>query len=228
MILKLIIVSPKYQINLGSIARVAKNFGISRLHLVLPRADPHGKTAIMFSKHAKELLLKARIYGSLREAVRDCDVVVGTTGLWRKGRNDLMKPVLAAEAADLVAGGSGEKTVVGLVIGRDDIGLLSSEMELCDTVAYIGTSEDYSVLNISHATAVMLYIFTRKTFQHYKEDFANEADPAEKRVLIRIFENMIHSKKIRNKGAVTRTFRRVVNASFPTREEVHALITALK
>lgn len=44
--LKLIVVEPKYQINLGYIARAAKNFGVKRLFLVAPRASLDGKTLI--------------------------------------------------------------------------------------------------------------------------------------------------------------------------------------
>ena len=57
--LKLVIVSPKYQMNIGYIARIAKNFGIEKLHIVKPRANINGKKAIMFSKHAHELLENA-------------------------------------------------------------------------------------------------------------------------------------------------------------------------
>jgi rRNA methylase len=41
--LRLVIVSPKYQMNVGYIARIAKNFGIEKLHIVKPRANIVGK-----------------------------------------------------------------------------------------------------------------------------------------------------------------------------------------
>ena len=49
---KIIIVEPKYQINIGYIARVSMNFGIGKLYFVKPRAKLTGSKAIMFSKHA--------------------------------------------------------------------------------------------------------------------------------------------------------------------------------
>ena len=52
---KIIIVQPRYQINLGYIARVSKNFGIKQLFFVKPRTKI-GHRAIMFSKHARDLL----------------------------------------------------------------------------------------------------------------------------------------------------------------------------
>jgi len=56
--LRLVIVSPKYQMNVGYIARIAKNFGIEKLHIVKPRANIVGKKAIMFSKHAQRICLR--------------------------------------------------------------------------------------------------------------------------------------------------------------------------
>ena len=80
---KIIIVEPRYQINLGYMARVSKNFGVERLFLVNPRTKIGGR-AIMFSKHAKDLLLNAKVYKSLEQAIIGCDIVIGTTGIWRK------------------------------------------------------------------------------------------------------------------------------------------------
>ena len=65
---KVILVEPKYQINLGYIARTAMNFGVRRLFLVNPRTDPKGKTALMYAKHARSLLENARTYKSLDDA----------------------------------------------------------------------------------------------------------------------------------------------------------------
>ena len=75
---KIIIVEPRYQINLGYIARVSKNFGVRKLFLVKPRVKI-GQRAIMFSKHAKNLLLDAKIYGDFDSAIKDCDALIGTT-----------------------------------------------------------------------------------------------------------------------------------------------------
>ena len=95
---KIIIVQPRYQINLGYIARVSKNFGIRRLFLVKPRTRI-GQRAIMFSKHARDLLENAKIYPDLQSAISDCDVVVGTTGIWRKAKVSFKRIYLIEEMA---------------------------------------------------------------------------------------------------------------------------------
>ena len=65
MLLKVIIVDPKYQLNVGYIARVSENFGVEKLVFVKPRANILGKKAIMFSKHGVGLLRNANIVESL-------------------------------------------------------------------------------------------------------------------------------------------------------------------
>ena len=59
--IKVIVVSPKYQINLGYIARVCKNFGVKELSIVKPRAKLNGNKSIMFAKHASRLQTKIRL-----------------------------------------------------------------------------------------------------------------------------------------------------------------------
>lgn len=225
---KIIVVEPRYQINLGYIARVSKNFGIRKLFLVKPRTKI-GKRAIMFSKHAHRLLSEAKIYNDFKSAIRDCDVVIGTTGIWRKGHINFDRTMLMEDAISKVSGLREGKTV-GIVIGRDDMGLRKEEVERCDIVAYIGTDPEYPVLNISHALAIMLYLLTRSGFRASYKDMSEfeKADKKEMQYLLDAFDAIASTKKIRNMSAVRNAFRRMIKLSQPNRQEVHALITALK
>ena len=224
---KIIIVQPRYQINLGYIARVSKNFGVTMLFLVKPRTKIGGR-AIMFAKHARDLLTNARIYNDLDSAIADCDVVVGTTGIWRKARVSFKRIYPIDETVRRLSKLRGDKTV-GILIGRDDIGLTKEEIERCDMVAYIGTNPEYPVLNISHALGIMLYLLKSKGFKPQGEDLSNmRVDRKEMDYLFSVFDRLIKKKRIRNKKAVRSIFRRLVYISQPNRQEIHALITALK
>ena len=224
---KIIIVQPRYQINLGYIARVSKNFGIKRLFLVRPRTKI-GQRAIMFSKHARDLLENARIYPNLQSAISDCDVVVGTTGIWRKARVSFKKAYLIDEMVKRISK-LGDNKRVAILIGRDDIGLTKEEIERCDMVTYIGTNPEYPVLNISHALGIILYLLSSRDFKPVYEDASNrKTDKKELDYLFRLFDKVTEKKRIRNKKAVRGVFRRLVYISQPNMQEVHALITALK
>lgn len=227
--LKVIIVEPRYQINLGYIARVSKNFGIGKLHLVKPSAKVNGARAIMFAKHAKDLLINARIYSDFESSIKDCDIVVGTTGIWKKARANFKRIYLLEEAISRLKRVGKASTVVGLIIGRDSIGLMNKELEKCDMIAYIGSSPEYPVLNISHALAILLYAFTKEGFAPQYRGISNRSfDERELSYLFKSFGRSLKGKRIRNRKAVISVFRRMISLSQPNAQEIHALITALK
>lgn len=227
--LKLIIVEPKYQINLGYIARVSMNFGIDRLHIVKPRAQLYGKTAIMYSKHAYPLLKNAKVYGDFGAATSDCDILIGTTGVLGKAKSSFRNVYLIDGLIKKLKGVARRSTTVGLVIGRDDIGLTKEELELCDLIAYINTNEKYPVLNISHALAIFLFALTSgKIEKRFQNILTEQIDRNELKAMFRLFDRLIENKRIRDKKSVRIMFKRIISTAQPTRREIHALITALK
>ena len=58
---RIVLVGPEYEINLGSCARLMKNFDFGELWLVSPKADIHGREAIKYAKHSKEILENAKV-----------------------------------------------------------------------------------------------------------------------------------------------------------------------
>jgi tRNA/rRNA methyltransferase len=220
--LRLVIVSPKYQMNIGYIARIAKNFGIEKLHIVKPRANINGKKAIMFSKHAHELLENATIYDDLKSAIKGCDLTIGTTGVIKKANPRVRKVYYADELSDIAKGKN-----ICLVIGRDDIGLTPEELDLCDAIAYIPANKEYPVLNISHALAILLFMLRKNI---YKEKYPKEKEyHKEKEVLLKMFEDIVKKKKnIREKEKVVMIFSKIINRADPNMHELRSLILALK
>ena len=51
----------------------------------------------------------------------------------------------------------GKEGTVALLLGREDCGLNSQELALCDMLVSIPTSSDYPVMNLSHSAAVLFY-----------------------------------------------------------------------
>ncbi len=227
--MKVILVEPKYQVNLGYIARTAMNFGIERLYIVSPRAKLGGEKARMYSKHAYALLKHAKVYKSVDDAIGDCSLVIGTTGIAGKAKANFRRIFFAEEAAAIAMKKRGRGTV-GLLIGRDDTGLSSGEVEKCDMLAHIETSRDYPILNISHALAIFLFLLKGPELRGAgRGEMAGEtAGRGETGELFRLFRRLISKKKIRNKKAVLGVFSRLVRSTRPSRQEIHALITALK
>lgn len=221
--LRVIIVEPIYQINLGYIARVSKNFGVNELTLINPKCKYKGKEAIKYSKHAHDLLTNAKISNSIAKATKGT-FVVGTTAIWRKTGEAFHNVYSLDRLIGMVKRNKIRK--VSLLIGRDNIGLTKEELAMCDATAFIETDDKYPALNISHALGIMLYAFSGLTKETSIASMS--ARPEELKRIEKLFTLMISKRKdIRDKKAVTMAFEHIVNRAAPTQKEIGALSVAL-
>ncbi len=156
--LKVILVEPLYEGNVGSVARAMKNFGFH--DLVLVNACPIEDFGSAMASHARDVLQMARSFATLPEALAGADLVVATTGkrldeAQHHLRLHLRVPCFTpAKLAEKLAGKVG---TVALLLGREDCGLNSEELALCDMLVSIPTSSEYPVMNLSHSAAVLFY-----------------------------------------------------------------------
>ena len=222
------VMEPLYQINLGYIARVMKNFGLSRLYLINPRCNHLGRQAVQYSKHAREILENASICKDVGQ-VGDGALLVGTTGIWRKASSALRNVYSLKEASGFVKRNAKAGRRIVLLLGRDDLGLSKDELRSCDATVFISTDKAYPVLNISHALAIMLHAFSEEEL--YREyDFAHSfyADARYQSRIVKLFKRMIATDtKIKDKATVAMAFRHVLNRAVPTKKEINALAVAL-
>ncbi len=151
---RVVLVEPKYEGNVGSVARVMKNFGFTDLVLINPPVL--GDFSLAMAAHASDVLDNCKIVCSFEGAVATSDLIVGATGISGKSNDEHIRmpfynPVELKEKLDKRVG------VVSLVFGREDVGLSNEELKKCDIIVKIPTSDEYSVMNLSHAVAVILY-----------------------------------------------------------------------
>ena len=151
---RVVLVEPLYQGNVGSVTRVMKNFGFSDLVLVNP-CKLEGEARAM-SSHAHDILVIARIVSTLKEAIEDANIVIGTTGITgSKIYEHIRMPYyVPRELKEKFAGMSG---TVAILFGREDQGFNNDEMKTCDMILTIPTSDIYPIMNLSHAVSVVLY-----------------------------------------------------------------------
>ncbi|WP_342304467.1 RNA methyltransferase [Methanolobus sp. ZRKC5] len=152
--LRIVLVEPLYQGNVGSVTRAMKNFGFSDLVLVNP-CKLEGEARAM-SSHARDLLENARIVSTLEEAIDDCSIIIGTTGI-SGSRFDLHLRVPGYSPAQMKERLNGLSGRVAILFGREDNGFAKEELKKCDMIMTIPTSDIYPVMNLSHAVAVVLY-----------------------------------------------------------------------
>lgn len=157
---RVVLVRPHYAGNVGSVARVMKNFGLRQLTLVAPYADHLSPEARRLSTHGEDLLDSARIVPTLEEAVADCQLVFSTSanveGLYREGHYGRPDEVLPAFADTLGAGPS------ALVFGPEPHGLANAEIARCHGLMRIITDHEFSSLNLSMAVGICLYELRRQ------------------------------------------------------------------
>jgi tRNA/rRNA methyltransferase len=151
---RVVLVEPLYEANVGYVARTMKNFGVKDLRVVNP-VYKLGEVSRMFAAHATDVIDKAVIQGSLEEALSDIDISVGTTArLGESDRNVLRSTCDLETAAERILSSNSRAAIV---LGRDTTGLSNQELRLCDLIVSIPTSREYSTLNVSHAAAVIFY-----------------------------------------------------------------------
>lgn len=216
------VMEPKYQVNLGYIARVSKNFGVKKLLLINPRCNYKGKNAIKYSKHAKELLQKAAVRKSIKAL--DSGFIIGTTGIWHKTGESFYNVYNINDISRLVKRAKSAGSKITILLGRDDLGLSKEELKECDATISLTTSSEYPILNISHALAIILHGLSDGGSIHSKM----HADPAYQKRIIELFDRLTKGNpRIRDKKSVTMAFRHIIRRSMPTKKEINALSIAL-
>lgn len=152
-----VLVESQGAFNLGAVARAMMNFGFNQLRLVNPQVDPLAADARRGALAALPVLETAAHFDSLATALADCHFAVGTTRREGKFREEWLPPDLAAiEMAQKTTGGT-----VALVFGREDCGLHTAELDLCQRLLTIPTHEGFPSMNLAQAVTVCLYELDR-------------------------------------------------------------------
>src|SRR6195256_6339941 len=76
---RVVLVEPKNQGNVGAVARAMKNFGVEELVLVNP--CPIGEEARQRAMHGADILEAAKVVPDFDASIEDADFVVGTSGV---------------------------------------------------------------------------------------------------------------------------------------------------
>lgn len=215
-----VLVEPEYDVNVGMAARVMKNFGFSDLRMVNPRCGV-GFDAVRFSKHAVGLLKRAKRFGTLKAAVRDCGLVVGTTGILERNKGTIRSAVPLREFCGKIDSYPGKR--IALLFGREGIGLNEKEIGACDLLVHAEADAGYPVLNLSHAMAVVLYS-VRMASGKGKKVREERMKASERRALTHMFKLMADGYSVRNPERCTVAFARVLARANPTRKEGHSLL----
>ena len=217
-----VLVRPIHELNVGASARACANFNAG-LRLVSPRCKMGVQTRL-YAKHAWRLAESASVFEEIAGATKGFDLVIATTGVPSRFRAAEFKNCVSAAQAAHKAKNARVKRVA-LVFGPEDSGLAQNEISECDFCAFIPTSGDYAVMNLSHAVAVMLYEFRRGESESAEiVEIYKATSPEKRRALEKLFSDVVSKTAgIRDKRKVSLAFKRVLERAVIAQDEAQAL-----
>ncbi|WP_371372921.1 tRNA (cytosine(32)/uridine(32)-2'-O)-methyltransferase TrmJ [Thalassotalea aquiviva] len=138
--------------NIGSAARAMKTMGLKNLVLVDPIEMPNGQAQAL-AAGATDVLANAKVVSTMKEAIEDCGLVVGTSARSRT----LPWPMLEPRECGAQMVKEGKDYPVALVFGRESSGLTNDELQLCHYHVAIPANPEYSSLNLAMAVQTLSY-----------------------------------------------------------------------
>ncbi|MCD6581201.1 MAG: RNA methyltransferase [Desulfuromusa sp.] len=222
--LSVVLVEPQGALNIGSVCRAMLNFGFTDLRLVNPQVDHLSQDARLMAVKASTVLESARVFPGLEEALVGCALSFGTTRRFGRYREGLLHPDEAAAHLLPVA----QKDSVALVFGREDRGLFTSELDLCQHFVTIPTDENLPSMNLAQAVTLCLYEVNKMRGQsagriHGRKNFASSEN------LEFMYQHMRQSLlnigylDPQNPDHILRSFRRILGRSGLNDREVRIL-----
>jgi TrmH family RNA methyltransferase len=155
--LRVVLVAPRNPLNVGAVARAMSNLGALHLRVVAPyeRAFREAKSAV----GASAVLLEAEEFSTLREAVADCSLVVGTTAI---GNREIKLPLRELQkAAPLIRKRMGGSRVA-ILFGSEKWGLSNESISFCHWLLHVPTRKEHYSMNLGQAAAVCLWELKRR------------------------------------------------------------------
>ena len=228
-----ILVQPEHSGNIGSIARIMKNFDFENLVIFNPIEDKekilshetHG-----YAMHGSDILEKSEIIiinqddhiESFKEYMKNFDLVFGTTAKGKHYRN-IKRLAIFPDNINLPV--SKKLLKIAILFGKESRGLTNEELEVADILVRIPTGDIYPTLNMSHACGIILYELFRKTHSLQLGRGINPvllADKEDRTLLYEIISEIIRSLKIRThkKERVLISFKNIFERSLVSKKEL--------
>lgn len=148
-----VLVEPKYQGNIGAVARSMMNAGLSTMYVV--GGNGFDNDAYIRAIYGKKILDNSIHVDSLDEITDRFDVIAATSSATSMNERKFRRIPVSPDNFWKSLLPTGRK--IALVFGREDDGLRNTEVEKCNYFIHIPSSPEYPAYNLSHAVAIVLY-----------------------------------------------------------------------
>lgn len=150
----MILNEPQLAENIGAVARVMANFGLSDLRLVRPRDGWPQERAWPSASGADWPLDGARVFETLGAAMADLRLVLATTA---RPREAMLPVITPREAAGRLLEAESQAWSTGLLYGGERAGLATADIALCHAIVTIPVDPRFHSLNLAQAVAITAY-----------------------------------------------------------------------
>ncbi len=232
----IILIDPQMGENIGMVARAMLNCGLVNLRIVRPRDGWPSQPAIDNSAGAVDVINDAKIYDNTKDAIKDLNYILATTGRAREMVTQILTPDFAATSMrDKIS----NNHQVGVIFGGERSGLNNDDISLADAVISIPLNPEFKSLNLAQAVLLVAhnyFMLDDKTIKSSLE--INDAMPATMKELdyyIEILENNLSKggffKSPDMRPTIMRNLRNLFQRGKMTSQEIrtlHGVIKALK
>jgi tRNA/rRNA methyltransferase len=178
---------PQLAENIGAVARVMANFGLSELRMVSPRDGWPQERAWASASGADWPLNDAQVFDRVEDAVADLQLVLATTARPR----ELQLPVLTPRtAAAELSRASAEGLKTGLLFGGERAGLETADIALCQAVVTIPIDMRFRSLNLAQAVAINAYEWRMTVADAAPAIFREAPPPADGAAMLGLYEHL--------------------------------------
>ncbi len=146
--------------NAGAIARAMKTMGIESLRLVSPKCNHTGSKALSTAHGSRDILEKASVFDNLEAAIKDLDLIIGTTAKKRSVHEDYH---WVDDLSSIILDKDDSISTAGIVFGREESGLTNQELSICHLVSTIPMYSNYPSLNLGQAAMVYATFLSKIT-----------------------------------------------------------------
>jgi tRNA/rRNA methyltransferase len=175
---RIVLVEPAGERNLGSVARVMKNMGLRQLVVVNPQCDVRSEDARRMAVRAAEILDEAVVVQDLASALDGCHRIAATVGREETQAESLRSvvPWLLPPTSDSSIFNSSilnSQFQTAIIFGREDHGLGRFELKYAQRLITIPSNPDYPSLNLAQAVGICC----DELHQHLLQDEPTPAAP---------------------------------------------------
>jgi len=182
-----ILKDPQMAENIGAVARVMANFGLSDLRLVRPRDGWPQPRAWASASGADWPLDGAQVFDRLEDAIADLRLVLATTA---RPRETALSVIAPREAALELRAAAGREWACGLLFGGERAGLETADIALCQAIVTVPVDPRFHSLNLAQAVAINAYEWRLARDQGLPAAFGEGPAPAGQAAVLGFYEQL--------------------------------------